>query len=179
MGGSNLTIVNSSARGDTLNIQINTDKILPAQNNFSYDLKIKKGDILTLNTSQTNYIQLDAKKIADDFEALDIIVDANGIYTDTYASQALGVTNTLLPYTANNKSLFMSFNPPYFITLTGAAPGVMTQYDGSKYLYNPDDPPNSTSNIFIIVLIAIVMIILVIVLGTGAYMYRKHKITKI
>ena len=74
----------------------------------------------------------------------------------------------------------MSFNPPYFLTLTGAAPGMLTQYDGSKYLYNPDDPSSSdASNSFIIVLIAIIMVILVIVLGVGTYVYKKRKATKI
>ena len=170
MGKKPLTVSNLLKYGTTLYGQINTDAVVTIGDTYSsHDFSIEKGDMLTLYTTSSDALRLDAYQVADKFTMIGVIIDANGVYHDTYGSQPFGVNN-ILDYEANINTLSVSLSPPYFVTLTGSAPGTFIQYDGTGLLYDP----SSTYFSYWWIVVILVILAIIIVVGVGFY-YQNHK----
>lgn len=149
-------------------VQVLVNNTFKGQLNTGTDLginNIANGDILQLsNSNGGTALKLDV--IAGDYSNLSIINDANNKFSDNTVTQQLGV-NTSVVYSSNSP-LYMSFQPTYFVKLTGDQPGTFQQVDGTKYLVSVVPIMPKSHWYFVLIILFIIIIIVV------AYFGYKH-----
>lgn len=127
---------------------------------------IKSGDVLTIN-GKSGSVDLKADQLLKDKKIIIVIDNANNEYRDVSSQQPLGL-NTTVAYIDNDHRLFMSFSPPYFVNVTGSNPGVIQQYDGSKYVVSDSSSTSSAVSRHFYLWFFIIIILLAILGGIGA-----------
>jgi hypothetical protein len=174
MAVTSLPIENDSSNSVTVVGSITTT-LVNAINPQDATVPFGKGGLITL-TNSIGSVTLHADKIAKDYDILVVIDNANNMYQDKTVSQNLGV-NASIAYT-KHKVLYISFTPVYFVTLSGSAPGIFSQVNGSKYVStDPSNPGSSaaTSHWFLYVFIIILFILIAILVGLFIIYKRKTK----
>lgn len=134
---------------DQLELYKNNSSLAVLGTGASYSLTLVSSDSVKISNS-AGYVILDCYSLANTFDNITVIDDANSGYTDSTTSQPLGA-NVSVPYGSNSSTLFMSIPPPYFLMLTGGSPGMFTQVNANAYIIDssggtvtPPAPPSGS-----------------------------------